>query len=155
MGTTERTGIEERVDRLESETAIKHLMDDYAFGCDRKDPDRFMKVFHDDAEYAIPGAFGTAVGREKIESTLRQIWEVSPETHHWITNIGVDFSGPDAATGDAQTICFVRTSSGGEGFVCAYYDNSYERRDGIWRATSISLEVPWWKKVEFGDLLAE
>jgi hypothetical protein len=39
--------------------------------------------------------------------------------------------------------------------VYAYYDNTYERRDGVWRAASITLEVTWRKQVEFGDLLAD
>lgn len=155
MGTTEQTTVEERLDRVESRSAIERLMADYAFGCDRKDRERFMGVFHEDAEYFIPGDFGTSTGSAQIEETLRAIWAGMPETRHLITNVTVDFTGPDSAKGDAHVICYSRMANGREGFVYAYYDNRYERRDGVWRASSISLEVPWWKLVEFGDMLAD
>jgi hypothetical protein len=102
--------------------------------------------------FSIPGLFDSAQGTEAIESLLREVWDGSPETHHWITNATVDFTGPDAATGDAHTICFLRTAGGEEGFVTAYYDNSYERRDGAWRATSVTVNMQWSKKVDFGEM---
>jgi len=146
--------LEERIDRLEAESEINRLLADYAHGIDRKELDRFMKIFHDDGEFAIPGMFEAAHGTKAIESLVREIWEGSPETHHWITNATIDFAGPDTATGDAHTICFLRTADGEEGFVCAYYDNSYERRDGAWRANSVAVHVQWMKKVEFGEISA-
>jgi uncharacterized protein (TIGR02246 family) len=146
--------LEERIDRLEAESEINRLLADYAHGIDRKELDRFMKIFHDDGEFAIPGMFEAAHGTKAIESLVREIWEGSPETHHWITNATNDFVGPDTATGDAHTICFLRTADGEEGVVCAYYDNSYERRDGAWRANSVAVHVQWMKKVEFGEISA-
>jgi uncharacterized protein (TIGR02246 family) len=144
--------IEERIDRLEAESEINRLLADYAHGIDRKEMDRFMKIFHEDGVFSIPGLFDSAQGTEAIESLLREVWDGSPETHHWITNATVDFTGPDAATGDAHTICFLRTAGGEEGFVTAYYDNSYERRDGAWRATSVTVNMQWSKKVDFGEM---
>ena len=146
--------LEERIDRLEAESEINRLLADYAHGIDRKELDRFMKIFHDDGEFAIPGMFEAAHGTEAIESLVREVWDGSPETHHWITNATIDFAGPDTATGDAHTICFLRTADGEEGVVCAYYDNSYERRDGAWRANSVAVHVQWMKKVEFGEISA-
>ena len=39
-----------RIERLEARAAIERLMADYAFGCDQKDAQRFLGVFHDDAD---------------------------------------------------------------------------------------------------------
>ena len=74
-----------------------------------------------------------------------------PETHHWITNVTVDFTGMDSASGEAHVITYGRDISGAEGFLSAVYRNQYERRDGVWKATSIALEIQWFKQVEFGD----
>jgi uncharacterized protein (TIGR02246 family) len=151
----EQTLIEERLDRLESTDAIQRLMADYALGFDRHDRERFMHVFHEGAVYNIPGDFGKSSGTSEIEAALCEIWKACPGTHHWITNVTVEFAGPDTAAGDAHVITYVRTSAGGEGFVHADYDNLYGRRNGLWRATSISLDVPWWKQVTFGSLLEQ
>jgi hypothetical protein len=56
----------------------------------------------------------TAVEERLDRAVLRAIWEGMPETHHWITNITVDFTGPDTAVGDAHVLTFVRTAGGRE-----------------------------------------
>jgi uncharacterized protein (TIGR02246 family) len=138
-----------RIERLEARAAIERLMADYAFGCDQKDAQRFLGVFHDDAEYVGPTA--ATVGHEAIRETIRQIWQMLPETHHWITNVTVDITGVDSASGEAHVITYGRGISGVEGFLCAVYRNQYERRDGVWKAASIALETQWFKQVEFGN----
>lgn len=91
-----------RIERLEARAAIERLMADYAFGCDQKDVQRFLGVFHDDAEYV--GPTGASVGHEAIRESIRPIWQMLPETHHWITNVTVDFTGVDSASGEAHVI---------------------------------------------------
>jgi ketosteroid isomerase-like protein len=153
MSQAQAVSVEERIDQLESREAIKTLMADYAFGCDQHDRDRFMRIWHDDAEYVVGGIFGTANGAPEIEKTLEGIWASSPETHHWITNVTVNFDMTHAAEGDAHTICYVKNSEGDELFVSCDYANRYERRgDGDWRLAVCKLDVHWWKKVELETL---
>jgi hypothetical protein len=153
MSETQVVSVEERIDQLESREAIKTLMADYAFGCDRHDRDRFMRIWHDDADWYIGGAFGSASGAAEIEKALEGIWEASPETHHWITNITVNFVGENSAEGDAHTICFVKNAEGAELFVSCDYANRYERlSDRGWRMAACNLDVHWWKKVELETL---
>jgi uncharacterized protein (TIGR02246 family) len=142
----------ERLEKLEARAAIGELMADYAHGCDEKDADRFMRIWHEDAVYDLGGSFGVATGHEEIRPKLSEIWELSPETRHWITDVTVDFSAPERATGNAHTICFVQTADGTELFCSAWYDNVYESREGTWRMAECHLTVHWWKQLDFNTL---
>jgi uncharacterized protein (TIGR02246 family) len=142
----------ERLEKLEARAAIGELMADYAHGCDEQDAERFMRIWHDDALYDLGGGFGSATGHEEIRAKLAEIWELSPETRHWITDVTVDFAGADKATGNAHTLCFVNNAEGQELFCSAWYDNVYERRDGAWRIAECHLTVHWWKQLDFNTL---
>ncbi len=144
--------VEERLARLEAKQAIKELMAGYAFGCDNQNAERFMSIWTEDAHWNLGGVFGEADGAEAIEETLRNIWVASPETHHWITDVTVDFTGDGSATGEAHTICYVKNAEGDELFVSCDYDNRYESRDGRWLMSSCVLDVHWWKALPFRDL---
>jgi uncharacterized protein (TIGR02246 family) len=152
MSATNTLSVEQRLDQVESRQAIREVMAGYAFGCDRHDAERFMGIWHDDAVWNVGGDFGDAQGSEEIRKVLEGIWASSPETHHWITDVTVRFTGEDSAEGDAHTICYVRNSEGAELFVSCDYDNAYERRDGAWRFSRCTLIIHWWKKVELETL---
>lgn len=152
MSETQTISVEERIDQLEARGAIRELLADYAHGCDRHQADRFIRIWHEDAVWNVGGAFGTATGAEEIEKVLNDIWTASPETHHWITDVTVRFTGPDSAEGDAHTICYVRNAEDDELFVSCDYDNTYERRNGQWRVATLTLKIDWWKKVELETL---
>jgi uncharacterized protein (TIGR02246 family) len=148
----EALSVEQRLDQIESRGAIREVMADYAYGCDNHDGDRFMRIFHDDGVWNVGGVFGDANGAEEIKKVLEEIWVSSPETHHWITDVTVRFTGDNNAEGDAHTICYVKNSEGDELFVSCDYDNAYERRNGQWRMARCTLDVHWWKKVELETL---
>jgi uncharacterized protein (TIGR02246 family) len=148
--TVDTAALLERVERLEARATIRELMADYAHGCDEQDADRFMRIWHDDAVYKI-GDASREVGVEDIRKRLDAIWEMSPETRHWITDITVDFESSDRATGNAHTICFVKNSAGEQGLCSAWYDNVYTERDGVWKIAECDLTVHWFKNVQFDD----
>jgi uncharacterized protein (TIGR02246 family) len=148
MSATAEATILERLDRIESRTEIDELLADYAFGCDNHDEPRFLKIWTDDAEYHVGGVFGDAAGKEEIRKVLQGIWESSPETHHWITDRVVRFTGADTAEGEAHTICHVKNAEGQEIFVSCDYANRYARRDSTWLIETCALDVHWWKAVE-------
>ena len=141
-----------RLDRLEARAAFGELLADYAYGADRHDLDRFMRIWTDDAEWVLGGALGSAKGTEAIRAKMQEVWGLCPETQHWITDITANFSGPDEASGEAHTICHVRNAEGRELFVACDYDNRYERHDGVWLLSACRLEVHWWKAVEMDTL---
>jgi uncharacterized protein (TIGR02246 family) len=151
-GTADVAALVERLDKLEARAAIGELMADYAHGCDEQDEERFMRIWHEDALYDLGGGFGSATGHEEIRAKLGEIWQLSPETRHWITDITVEPDGADRATGNAHTICYVHNAEDVELFCSAWYDNVYERREGTWRMAECHLTVHWWKALDFETL---
>jgi ketosteroid isomerase-like protein len=130
--TTQRS-LEERLDEIESRAVISDLVAGYCEGVDRRDLARFMSLWHDDAEYLIPGGRGDFIGSAEIKRSQEVIGAVWKETYHWTTNHTVSFESPDRAIGrsDAFAICVKP-----EGQVChvgCTYHDVYERRDGAWK----------------------
>jgi uncharacterized protein (TIGR02246 family) len=149
---SEVTSIEERLRQVEAKQAIRELMAGYAFGCDNQLRERFLSIWTDDAHWDLGPAFGAATGKDAIEKVLETIWEESPETRHWITDVTVDFTGPQSAAGEAHTICFIRNKAGVELFCACDYANEYVDEDGRWRISRCVLTVHWWKTLPFKDL---
>lgn len=132
---TART-IEERLDELESRAAIAELVAGYCEGVDRKDGDRFLALWHDDAAYLIPGGRGDFYGHDGIRQSLVVIGAAWSRTWHWTTNHTIAFQDADHATGrsDVFALC-EKHEGGGTCLVSATYEDVYERRDGRWGFT--------------------
>src|SRR5689334_8682075 len=147
MSQTE-TDLAERVDQLESRAAIAELFADYAHGCDKRhSPDRFLAIWHDHATYAM-GELGEHHGIEQIRDALANIWSLTDESHHWITNVVVRFAGADSAQGDADTICHCQLADGPEVLVSASYVVDFARRGGAWKIAMCDLTVHWQKEID-------
>jgi ketosteroid isomerase-like protein len=144
------TSLAEHVDQIESRTAIAELFADYAHGCDkRQSPDRFLGIWHDDAKYMMGEPLGDRQGIDEIRQALRDIWALTDESHHWITNVVVRFTGADSAEADADTICYCKLADGPEVLVSGSYLVECERRDGQWKMAVCDLNVHWQKEIEF------
>ncbi|CAB4952953.1 MAG: nuclear transport factor 2 family protein [Actinobacteria bacterium] len=130
---TERS-LEDRLDEIESRTAISALVAGYCQGVDQKDSDLFLSLWHDDGEYLIPGGRGNFYGLDGIRESLVVIGEAWARTWHWTTNHTVSFDGCDRAIGrsDVFAIC-ERHVDANVCLVAATYDDEYERRNGAWR----------------------
>jgi uncharacterized protein (TIGR02246 family) len=148
----ETISIEERLAQVEAKQAIRELMAGYSYGCDHQDRERFLSIWTDDAHWDLGEAFGVAEGKDAIERVLETIWVESPETRHWITDVTVDFTGPESAKGQAHTICYIRNAKGQELFCACDYDNEYAMGDGGWQIAKCLLTVHWWKTLPFADL---
>jgi ketosteroid isomerase-like protein len=139
----------ERIDRLESRAAIAELFADYAHGCDKREStDRFLAIWHDDASYLLGDPLGDRKGIDEIREALSDIWAMTDESHHWITNLVVRFAGADTAQADADTICHCKLANGPEVLVSGSYLVELERRDGTWKMAVCDLDVHWQKEVD-------
>jgi gamma-hexachlorocyclohexane dehydrochlorinase len=139
----------ERIDQLESRNAIAELVADYAHGCDkRQSSDRFMAIWHDDAAYLLGEPLGNRKGIDEIAEALADIWEMTDESHHWITNLVVRFGDANAAQADADTICHCKLADGPEVLVSGSYVIDLERRNGVWKIALCDLTVHWQKEID-------
>lgn len=132
MSQTTELSLEERLDRIESRTAIGDLVSSYAHGIDKRDIDRFMSVWHEGAEYLLGEVFGDFRGLDEIRRACEEVlWNGVPDTWHITTNHLVELDG-DRATGMADVDCAATDHNGRPILIGASYYDEYERRDGRW-----------------------
>lgn len=123
-----------RIERLEAERQLERLAYEYNHGIDKRDIDRFLRVWHPDAEW-VPGPGLLVNGVEEIRQTVETgIWPAFSETHHWATNVVVDIDG-DTATGVCDVNANVRDTDGQWLRASATYNDTFALREGTWRYT--------------------
>jgi uncharacterized protein (TIGR02246 family) len=80
----ERGTIEQRIQRIEDEQAVRDLLAQYAFSYDSSDVDGVMALFTDDA--VLVNARGTFTGRQAIDDNYRWVNAQRRAGFHFITN---------------------------------------------------------------------
>lgn len=140
VGTDGLTALGTLVDRLASEGAIRALVANYCHGIDKRDRDRFLSIWHPDAEW-LGGPSGDCHGILEITRTLEEkVWPGAAETHHWTSNLVIELEG-NRATGLCDADVVVISPRGTPLMVAATYRDAFERRAGTWRIARRSIEV--------------
>ena len=125
---------EQSLDWLETRFALIDLTSDYCLGFDKRDFDRFMGLWWDDAVWEVGPPFGNFVGREGIVNALETIlWPAWAVSTHYNTNLRAVSEGPDVASGVSDVYCIGNTSDGQSQTVAATYTDRFERRGGVWK----------------------
>lgn len=128
------TSLEQRIDWLETRMALLDLTSDYCLGFDKRDFDRFMGIWWDDAVWEIGPPFGDFEGHAGISRALLDIlWPAWAMSTHYSTNLRVVRDSDDAASGMCDVYCIGNTSDGQAQSVAASYFDSFTRRDGVWK----------------------
>ena len=117
---------------------------------------------NDDEQAMLAGAHGCATqmaiqhqikvgdffGAAEIKHALEDlIWTALPETHHWTTNLVVEFETPDRATGVCDVTCDGITPEGQLLLIAATYWDTFERRAGAWRIARRKVDLFYFKPV--------
>lgn len=145
-GTDGPTALGALVDRLASEGAIRALVANYCHGVDKRDRDRFVSIWHPDAEW-LGGPSGDCHGILEITRTLEErVWPGAAETHHWTSNLVIELDG-DRATGLCDADVVVISPRGTPLMVAATYRDAFERRAGTWRIARRAMEVHYTGKL--------
>lgn len=90
------TSAETLLQRMVDEEAIRRVLFDYTFHLDMNHPTDLVDLFVDDCEVIYGPNFG-AVGKEAYAKTLQGIGTYFVCTSHHVSNIVIDFAGPDEA----------------------------------------------------------
>ena len=126
--------IEQRLDAIESRSAMHELVSDYCHGFDKRDWPRFLAIWWPDANWDIGPPFGAFDGHDGIAHVTRSIlWEAWLASSHFTTNLVISHDGADKATGISDVDCIGTTSDGQAQTVSATYYDEFERRDGVWK----------------------
>jgi hypothetical protein len=123
--------------------ALRHLVDSYASGCDRRDIDVLRACF-------VAGGTNTVhwLDRDATTMTAPHDLERIPKglsrydrTFHFVGNHVVTLGG-DEATGDVY--CFAHHITGTNDFIMAIrYEDVYARTPDGWRIASRDLRLLW------------
>lgn len=134
----------EALQKLLDRQQIEDVLTRYSRAVDRADVDLLGTCYHDDATEDHGGVFkGTA--RDYVE----QIAGILPKAgilNHLVSNVLIEFTGPDGAQVEAQILTFARMKKDGEKFdtlTLARAVDRFERRDGRWAISARRLCFEW------------
>lgn len=147
-GDDELARLAERLDRLESQDAIRRLQATYMQWCDEQRGAEIAQLFWPDGTWeALSGAVGgVTTGHEAIGAMFAA--SRLTFTVHYLTNESIEVTG-DRAVGRWKLFepCTFRDElaiwQGG------HYVNDFERRDGEWRFSHLRLAMDF--KTPFTD----
>lgn len=144
--------LEARLDRLESEGAIRACINRYMFLCDTLDArtplDELAGLFAVDAVWEgigekYKGTFGRIEGREAIAAMMAK-YMVEPAHFalnvHFLTSETICVHAPDAATGSWVMLQTSTFASGASHLNAARLSIDFARQDGVWRMAHFRTE---------------
>ena len=121
---------EQRLDILESESAVRRLALEYCHGADKRDLARFAAVWAPDGVWS-PAADIEARGVDAICGVVQVQWRAFPRYVHWTTNHVVTIDG-DTALGECDVAVAVLLGNDRWYFSGGTYEDRYVRIDGRW-----------------------
>jgi hypothetical protein len=123
--------------------ALRHLVDSYAIGCDRRDIGMLTACFTDGGTNTVhwldrdPTTMTAPADLERIPTGLARY----DQTFHFVGNHRVTLEG-DAARGDAY--CVAHHLTGKSDFVMHIrYEDTYVRTADGWRIATRDLRLLW------------
>ncbi|EWS53970.1 MULTISPECIES: nuclear transport factor 2 family protein [unclassified Methylibium] len=140
MAAIEKLSLEQRTDVIESKLAIQELVYGYALAWDRRDVNHLLSIFHEDADYLMPGLFGEYHGWTEIRRAYDEINVAVPDTWHFTTNLIVKVDG-DRATGISEANVHATEANGRAIRLAVAYLDNYERRAGRWAISRRMVET--------------
>jgi ketosteroid isomerase-like protein len=142
------TSLEQRIQQLEDQVAIKRVVDTFSNLADEKDIDTQMNLFTDDAiveTYFGDTLFASMTGRQEIGNVFSSFIANFAGMYHMNGQFTVDIDG-DTAT--AKHYCMVVLLSDEQGkksknFNGVIYKDDYVRQNGEWLIAKRVSRFTW------------
>jgi ketosteroid isomerase-like protein len=131
--------VRELVDRRE----IADLIHAYCLRFDANEPDEVAALFTADATVDYGPEAETIVGADAIARTIAVGLEHTfAATSHHVSNIQLEFDGPDSARGVTYLYAWHRYLDGSpDGELWGRYHHRFERTDAGWRIAELVLQA--------------
>jgi uncharacterized protein (TIGR02246 family) len=121
--------------RLQDVEEIRALVHAYGQHLDAREIRAYAELFAEQGEWR--GGLGTACGPDEVEALMNKVIEPQPagrETHHVITDVVIEVTGDDAATGVMTWMLFGPDDDGlPRVFKFGHYNDVYVRERGQWK----------------------
>jgi uncharacterized protein (TIGR02246 family) len=124
--------LEERVEQIEAELAIRNLVARYCVVMDDRDVAAIPALFTRDARVTTGDGVMNAQGRDHLVALYEGRFAALGATSHNVHGIDVTIDGPDAAHATVSASAEV-WRDGVHQVVALRYDDVYAREDGAWR----------------------
>lgn len=142
------TSLEQRIQQLEDQAALKRLVDTFANLADDKDIATQMQLFTEDATvntYFGDTLFASMSGREEISKVFSGFIANFSSLYHMNGQFTVDINGDHASSTHYCLVVLVSEDQGKEykNFNGVIYKDNYVRRDGQWLITQREARFTW------------
>ncbi|MDH3755996.1 MAG: nuclear transport factor 2 family protein [Acidimicrobiia bacterium] len=122
--------------------AITDALHTWCRGADRNRPEDQVAVLSPDARLAFYGDDTWTTGREAVLAWLTEALTHFRATHHYLTNVWIDFDGADVATSEAYVLAWHQFVDDIPDYTLhAEYHDRWARHDGEWLITERRLIV--------------
>lgn len=148
------TDLAQRIQRLEDQAALKHLVDTFANLADDKDIASQMRLFTEDATvstYFGDTLFATMTGREEIAEVFSDFLANFETVYHINGQMTVDIDG-DRATSDHYCLVVLISEVAGKklkNMNGVIYKDSYVRLSGKWLIANRVARFSWRDQSDF------
>ncbi len=142
------TSLEQRIQQLEDQAAIKRLVDTFANLADDKDIATQMQLFTEDATvntYFGDTLFASMSGREEISKVFSSFIANFSALYHMNGQIVTNIDGDLASSTHYCLVVLISNDNGKEfkNFNGVIYKDDYVRRDGQWLITKREACFTW------------
>jgi len=131
---------QERLRQLLDRQEIAAVMAAYAHWADMNEPERQAATFVEDCRVRYHLSDWIA-GREALTDALRQALARYAKTSHHVSNIEIEFDGPDSGTARSAVIAWHRRLDGSEWTLYGRYLDRWTRTEQGWRLAERELRA--------------
>lgn len=119
--------------RIDDRQAITGVLVDYCFYLDRMELDSLADLFTAGCLVEFgPDDRLNSRGRDALAKSLQRMWRWRRTSHH-LSNVRIEFAGPDEARATSYVLAWHERSDGSTATVYGQYLDRFERREGRWR----------------------
>ncbi|WP_229052375.1 nuclear transport factor 2 family protein [Aeromicrobium sp. Leaf350] len=139
------------MDRIADRLELQDLVHAYAEGIDDGRAEDVAAIFAEDCVFrAFAGPKGEARGREAVAVLVGRLLATFRATSHHVSNMRVDFTGEDEATGRTSLYAWhAFTTDRPDGYLWGRYVDTFRREDGRWLIAERELRIAGQQDFDF------
>lgn len=129
------------IEEIQARLSIQRALDNYGFGMDMHDMERWLSTWHEDAVYDVDHPRRVCHGHADMKDWVQQVWDQFAITNHFTTNHIIDFESSTTATGIGKGAVMFVMADGAYVTGAAIFHDKYEKRNNVWRISYRKVDV--------------
>ena len=134
-----------RIERLEAESEIRKIVDDYCLKQDKRQLDAFLSIMTDDFCLTFPGWNLNLQGKENIKKFYEDVIYPGNEYNlHQVTNLDIKVNGSKAEA-ESYHILHIKTVKGDLQEAYGRYQFQFRKEGGRWKLARVDTFATLWE----------